>query len=63
MNRQPMTKQQLIALEEKYCTNLSIGGSCWAWCPYRENGMCELNIQYVLHEAIRLLKEESTTNQ
>lgn len=56
MSQQSMTKQQIIDLE-KYCINLSIGGLCWAWCPYRENGMCELNSQLVLHEAIRLLKE------
>jgi hypothetical protein len=51
-----MTKQQIIDLE-KLCPNLKIGGSCWRWCPYRENGMCELNITKVLSEAIKYLKE------
>jgi len=51
-----MSKQQIIDLE-KYCTRLSIGGICYAFCPYRENGMCELNSQFVLKEAIKLLKE------
>jgi len=52
-----MTKQQIIDLD-KYCKNLSFGGFCNAMCPYRENGMCELNSSKVLREAIRILKED-----
>jgi hypothetical protein len=32
-------------------------------CPYRENGMCELDISNVLREAIGYLKESNNITQ
>lgn len=56
MNKE-LTKEQIMELP-KYCSNLKIGGSCWANCPYRENGFCELDINKVLKQAIQYLKNE-----
>lgn len=56
MNKE-LTKEQILALP-KYCTNLKLGGSCWANCPWRENGRCELDINQVLKNAIEYLEKE-----
>lgn len=55
--KRKLTKKQIIELKQ-FCPNLKIGGSCWARCPYRENGRCELNSDEILAIAIEYLAEE-----
>lgn len=55
MNRK-LTQKQILDLKQ-FCPNLKIGGSCWARCPYRENGRCELNAEEILALAIEYLAE------
>lgn len=55
--KRKLTKKQIIELKQ-FCPNLKIGGSCWARCPYRENGRCELNSDEILAIAIEYLEEE-----
>lgn len=57
-----LTKKQIIELKQ-FCPNLKIGGSCWARCPYRENGRCELNSDDVLALAIKYLAEEGKEDE
>lgn len=51
-----LTKNQILNLKQ-FCPNLKIGGSCWARCPYRENGRCELDAEEILALAIEYLAE------
>ncbi|RHB42172.1 hypothetical protein DW886_16780 [Enterocloster aldenensis] len=57
-----LTRKQMIELKQ-FCPNLKIGGSCWARCPYRENGRCELNSDDVLALAIKYLAEEGKEDE